>query len=299
MARTAVLSLLLGTISLPGVGAGAENAFAIGGQCVDAGTRARFPLRLTETFSGTVLETSVDVVHSSKAGPVLCLTGGVHGDEVDGIEVERQIQHRLNPASVQATVITVPLINVAAFESRSRYLLDRRDLNQSFPGAAGGSMAARVAHRLMRHVVEHCTLLIDVHAGSDRRSNLPQIRADMRDGKTAALAHELEPLVVLHSVPGAKTLRATAHGHGVAAVTIELGEANRLERLAIKTVVDSIEALLARLPQRRRDCRAVASGGGAPGTEAKGCATTMYFRASSWLRAPSGGLFLARETLGA
>ena len=54
-----------------------------------------------------------------------------------------------------------------------RYLPDRRDLNRSFPGSARGSLASRIAHLFMTEVVAKCEVGIDLHTGSDRRSQPP------------------------------------------------------------------------------------------------------------------------------
>lgn len=283
------------------VQAESAGAYEIGGLRVAKQSRARFTLQLNETFAATAVETPVEVAHGGEAGPVLCLLGGVHGDEIDGIEVVRQVQQRLDVTTLRGTVITVPLVNVTAFENRSRYLPDRRDLNRAFPGSANGSLAARIAYRLMREVITHCELLVDVHSGSGRRTNLPQIRADMRSRETVALALALAPLTVLHKVPGPKTLRVAALDHEVPTVTVEVGEANRLDVAGIMRVVQSIESLIARMPSGNADshCTERTGAGSTARGAATDCAPMTYFRSSSWLRARTGGLFVADQSLGA
>ena len=73
----------------------------------------------------------------------------------------------------------MPIVNVLGFMNGDRYLPDRRDLNRSFPGSRRGSLAARIAHLMMTEVVAKCEVGIDLHTGSDRRTTLPQIRADL------------------------------------------------------------------------------------------------------------------------
>ena len=63
----------------------------------------------------------------------------------------------------------------------SRYLPDRRDLNRSFPGKERGSLAAQVAHLFMTEIVAKCTHGIDLHTGSNHRTNIPQVRGDLRN----------------------------------------------------------------------------------------------------------------------
>ena len=51
----------------------------------------------------------------------------------------------------------------------------------------------------MREIVAGCEVGIDLHTGSDRRSNLPQIRADLDDPRTRELAAAFGAPVMLHA----------------------------------------------------------------------------------------------------
>ena len=82
---------------------------------------------------------------------------------------------------MSGTVIAVPIVNVHGFLNGDRYLPDRRDLNRSFPGSASGSLAARIANLFMTEIVKRCDVGIDLHTGSDHRTNLPHVRADLDD----------------------------------------------------------------------------------------------------------------------
>ena len=108
----------------------------------------------------------------------------MHGDEVAGVEIIRRVLARIDPRQLRGTVLAVPIVNVHGFLSGDRYLPDRRDLNRSFPGSEHGSLAGRIAHLFMTEIVERCDVGIDLHTGSDHRTNLPQIRADLDDPAT-------------------------------------------------------------------------------------------------------------------
>ncbi len=53
---------------------------------------------------------------------------------------------------------------------------DGRDLNRVFPGSKNGSLASRVAHKLMTEIVPHADLILDFHTGGADRFNAAQIR---------------------------------------------------------------------------------------------------------------------------
>src|SRR5690606_25362801 len=130
-------------------------------------------------------ETPILVVNGATPGKTLCLTGAVHGDELNGIEVVRRVIYGIEPSALTGTIIGVPVANIMGFRRNSRYLPDRRDWNRYFPGNTHGSTASRLAHSFFNNVITHCTSLVDLHTGSFHRTNLPQLRADLSDEPVA------------------------------------------------------------------------------------------------------------------
>ena len=120
----------------------------------------------------------------------------------------------LDPKTFRGTLVAVPIVNVLGFMTGDRYLPDRRDLNRSFPGSPRGSLASRIAHLFMREIVAGCEVGIDLHTGSDRRSNLPQIRADLDDALTRELAEAFAAPVMLHAGIRDGSLRHAAREQG-------------------------------------------------------------------------------------
>ncbi|MGI9235226.1 MAG: succinylglutamate desuccinylase/aspartoacylase family protein, partial [Woeseiaceae bacterium] len=178
----------------------------------------------------------------------------------------------------------VPIVNVQGFRRGSRYLPDRRDLNRYFPGNPNGSAAARIANALFEDVIAHCDALVDLHTGSFERANLPQIRADLRNPDVVTLTQGFGSMVVLHSSPGAGTLRHAATMAGIPAVTVEAGGPSQLELAEVKHGVKGIETLLSTLGMIRKKRR-------------WGDPEPVYYR-SSWVRADNGGILLADVSLG-
>jgi len=163
-------------------------AFAIADSSVKPGTLKRFEIPVARVPSGMWLSLPIVVQHGARPGPTLWLSAAVHGDELNGIPIIRELIERLDPRALAGTVIAVPVVNVFGIIMESRYLPDRRDLNRSFPGSPKGSLAAQIAHLFMTHVVERCEYGIDYHTGSDGRTNLPQIRCDLDSDEIRELA---------------------------------------------------------------------------------------------------------------
>src|SRR5262245_41666576 len=149
------------------------------GQSVGPGDRRRLALRAGESFAGDAVEIPVLVIRGTTPGPALCLVAGVHGDELNGIEIVRKVFETLGPRDLSGMLIGVPVANVHGLRRSSRYLPDQRDLNRFFPGHPGGSSASRIASALFDNVVRRCDLLVDFHTGSFQRTNLPQVRGDL------------------------------------------------------------------------------------------------------------------------
>ncbi len=199
----------------------ARESFAIAGVRIRAGTARALELPITRLVTGADVTLPVRVVHGREDGPTIWLDAAIHGDEVVGVEVIRQVMASLDPKTFCGTLVAVPIVNVLGFMTGDRYLPDRRDLNRSFPGSARGSLASRIAHLFMREVVAKCEVGIDLHTGSDRRSNLPQIRADLDDPGTRELAQAFGAPVMLHAKIRDGSLRHAAREQGAKVLLYE------------------------------------------------------------------------------
>jgi predicted deacylase len=259
-------------------------ALSIAGTTIEAATKAKLELPIARLMSGTPVALPVVVLHGRHDGPTAWLSAAVHGDELCGVEIIRRVLEGLDPKSMSGTVLAVPVVNVHGFNTGDRYLPDRRDLNRSFPGSGRGSLAARVAHLLMTEVVSRCSVGIDLHTGSDRRINLPQIRADLDDAETLALATTFGAPVAIHSRVRDGSLRQAATEAGATVLLYEGGEASRFDRAAISAGTSGTRRVLARL-------------GIAPGGEDEP-AESLLSRRSRWVRAHRSGILHLDAGLG-
>lgn len=258
--------------------------FSILGQDVLPGARARLEWSASQSFSGSEMVSPVVVVHGLRPGPVLCLTAGIHGDELNGVETVRRIIHGVDPAQLSGTLIGVPIVNLFGFSSGTRYLPDRRDLNRYFPGTRVGSIASRIAKSFFTSVVSKCEGLVDFHTGSFDRSNLPQVRADLRNPDVLAFAAKFGATPVLHSAGASGMLRSAASRVGIPSVTFESGAPGLLQIPEIEASVRSIEVLLYEL-----DMTSQAPARSEP---------QAVFYDSRWVRANSGGMLISHVVLG-
>jgi uncharacterized protein len=268
------------------MGERSSQGLEIAGQVVPAGARTELELRPAQLPSGGWMAIPVVVTRGAAPGPTVWLSAAVHGDEVCGVEIIRQVQRRIDPDALTGTVIAVPVVNVPGFANGDRYMPDRRDLNRCFPGSVRGSLASRFAHAFMTEIVEQCDVGIDLHTGSDHRRNLPQVRADLDDPATRRLATAFAAPVAVHARLRDGSLREAAVRKGIVALLYEAGEAWRFDSDAIDAGVAGILRVLDHLGMLDLP-DGVGHGGG-----------SLMIRRSTWVRSPMSGVARPRVDLG-
>jgi uncharacterized protein len=219
----------------------------IGGAEVPPGARVDLRLSVSESYIGERLSVPVTVIHGEQPGPRLFVTAAVHGDELNGIGIAKELLSSLEPTDVAGIVVLVPVVNVMGLPLHSRYLPDRRDLNRCFPGSPDGSMASRLANTIITEVVEGSDVGVDLHTGAIGRDNLPQVRAVLDDERTLEYARAFAAPVLIDAPQRPGSLRAVAHGRGIPVLTYEAGEALRFSESAIGVGVAGVRRLMVHL----------------------------------------------------
>jgi len=254
------------------------------GTAVAPGERRRLFLRASESFVGDSVEIPVLAVRGERAGPVFCMTAGVHGDELNGIEIVRQFFEDVSPGQLSGMLLGVPVANLHGFRRGSRYLPDRRDMNRFFPGHPAGSSASRISFALFDGVVRHCDALVDFHTGSFHRTNLPQLRANLKNPAVLELAEAFGIGVVVHTEGMIGTLRRASTDAGIPAITYEAGEPKRFQAREIGRGVEGMRNMLRSMGVLDGDARAPRQ-------------QHVYFE-SRWVRVNDGGIFITHRELG-
>jgi predicted deacylase len=251
---------------------------------VAPGERRRLFLRASESFAGDSVEIPVLAIRGERAGPVVCMTAGVHGDELNGIEIVRQIFEQVSPKQVSGMLLGVPVANLHGFRRGSRYLPDRRDLNRYFPGHPAGSSASRIASALFEGVVRHCDAMVDLHTGSFYRTNLPHLRANLMNPRVLELVEAFGVGVVVHAEGMIGTLRRASTDAGIPAITYESGEPQRFQAREIDRGVEGMRSMLRRM--------------GVLDGEAPAPSQQWLYYQSRWVRVNDGGIFISHRELG-
>lgn len=220
----------------------------IAGERVRLGETKDIALPLSETYATEVLSTPVRVIRAKKDGPRVLVTGVVHGDELNGVGIIRQLMFDESILRLKAgALVCAPVVNMPAFESQSRNVPDRRDLNRSFPGSANGSMASRIAHVVFTELVKKVDYCIDLHTAAIQRTNYPNIRVDLRNAKAKRIAKAFGCALLVDGRGPEGSLRRCACDAGVPTIVLEAGEVWKIEPDVVEVGVRGVRNVLIKL----------------------------------------------------
>ena len=257
----------------------------INGMDIKPGQNAQVSLNWYQLPTKTVIEIPVYVFRSVNPGPTLLILAGMHGDEINGIEIVRRLITRddvKNPLC--GSIIAIPVINIISFLSGSRDLPDGRDLNRCFPGTKSGSLGSRIAYDLMNEIIPQIDFGIDFHTGGAKINNYPQLRCVFNNKTNLDLGKKFSPALIINSPFRDNTLRKEASKKGKSILVFEGGESSRFDYLSINEGMNGCMRLMKHLNMVNTDI---------PNNP------TVFLNKSTWVRAKSSGLFHTSKTNGA
>ncbi|TWT41413.1 succinylglutamate desuccinylase/aspartoacylase family protein [Botrimarina hoheduenensis] len=211
------------------------------GHTVPRGSCASAEVIVSQSFSGYDVKIPLHVWRGPIDGPTVSITAAVHGDEINGVGAIRRIIRDKPFELFAGTLVLVPVVNLLGFERHARYLPDRRDLNRSFPGSKHGSLTARYARAFYEAIVKRCEYGIDLHTAALRRTNFPNVRADLSDPRLAAFARAFGAELTIDSKGPPGSLRAAACKAGCATLILEAGEVWKVEPTMVEYTLHGIE----------------------------------------------------------
>jgi predicted deacylase len=262
------------------------SELTIGGVTINPGERQIIDVPVAPMYTHDDLSISVQVVRGKRPGPTLFVSGAIHGDEINGVEIIRRVLQHRSLKNLSGTLIAIPIVNVHGFLNHTRYLPDGRDLNRSFPGSAKGSLTGRVAHTFIKEIVSKCTHGIDLHTGSRHRSNFPQIRADLDDPEAYRMTESFGVPLAIDAKIRDGSLRECAGDAGIPVILYEAGEALRFEEVYIRAGVKGVINVMRRIEMLPRS------------RSKKTVAPPIVSDQTSWLRAPESGVLRTFVPLG-
>lgn len=241
------------------------------------GQKVQIDMEVAKLHTSSSVKIPIIVNHSKKEGPVLLLLAGVHGDEINGIEIVRQIIRKgLNKPSA-GTIICVPVLNIFGFLTQSRELPDGRDLNRCFPGSFNGSLAGQFAYAFMKNIVPHVDYILDFHTGAAQRHNYPQVRCASNNKKAFELAKVFDAPFIKTSKLIPKSLREAVSKKNKHIILFEGGKANRIDDFVVAEGIRGVLRIMNHL--------------GIASHEIEEARNSKIIVESKWMRSPASGMF--------
>lgn len=255
----------------------------INGEKVGRGEDKKLNLRIARLPTYTNIDLPVRVIRSENPGPVVLLTGGLHGDEINGIEIVRRLLSNKLLKLENGSVVAIPLMNIYGFIQNVRGVPDGKDINRSFPGSKTGSLAKLVAYTIMKKIIPIIDVGIDFHTGGSSRSNFPQVRCVLNIEKNLELAKAFAPPVIIHSGLIDKSFRKAAYKKGKHILVYETGESLRFDQNGIQEGINGTLRLFKHLGMVK---------------EAPEPHSSEIYEKSGWIRASFAGLYHSKIKLG-
>ena len=279
------LYVLLAATAVLSVQADDWGPVTISNERIAPGESRRFSFDGARTFEGAFIDFPVFAARGARSGPTLCVTAAIHGDEVNSVEIARRAFSGVDAKRLTGTLVVLPAVNASGFRTKNRNMPDRRDLNRAFPGNLNGSVASIVASAVFTGVIQDCDYLIDLHTGSNFRTNLPQIRADTTDPRALDLAKDFGVGIVVAGEGPEGSIRREAMKAGIPAIIYEAGPPYVFLEAEIARGVEGVNNVMSKLGM----------------IDAKPTvAHTQMLGRSRWLRVPArqGGVYLPTVRLG-
>lgn len=257
-----------------------NKTIEIGREKIAPGQDKLVHINIDRLPTGTLIDIPIYVFNSKNPGPVILIQAGLHGDEINGIEIVRRMIHEKYFKIKKGTIIAVPILNVFGFIHFSRDLPDGKDVNRSFPGSKSGSLASRIAYHYTSAILPQIDFCIDLHTGGARRHNYPQIRYTPEDDKSEKLAAIFDAPFSFQADLINKSFRKTAFKNSIATIVYEAGESMRFDDFSIQKGVQGILNILEHF--------------GMSGPMFMEGSKTLYLEKRRWLRAPTAGMFIPK-----
>ncbi|RYJ41492.1 succinylglutamate desuccinylase/aspartoacylase family protein [Flavobacterium beibuense] len=257
------------------------------GQTILPGESKTINMEIARLHTMTKLKVPIIVERAKTDGPVVLFSAGLHGDEINGVEIVRQIIVRKINKPKRGTIICMPVINVFGFVNKTREFPDGRDLNRVFPGSKNGSLASRFASHLLDEIIPHVDYCIDFHAGGASRFNAAQIRIVPNNAELKELSDIFNAPFTLYSKNIAGSFRNACGRLGVKMLLFEGGKSLDINNDITQEGVRGAKRFLAHFNMLN------------PKKQAKEApAPSIYIERSGWVRAKYSGMFQAHCSAG-
>lgn len=264
-----------------------QNVLHILGKKIEPGKSKRINFNTAKLHTHTSVEIPVIIERAKRKGPVVLITAGIHGDEINGIEIVRRVIAEGINLPQRGTIICMPVLNIFGFISGSREFPDGRDLNRVFPGTKNGALASRFAYHFTNEILPIADMCLDFHTGGASRFNAPQIRIDRSHKKNTLLSKIFSAPFTVISPNIKKSYRYTCDQHNIPVLLYEGGKSLDNDTYITQVALDGIKRVLSHYDMLRIEVPVVVAE-----------SDTILIENTFWMRAKYSGLLHVKIPVG-
>lgn len=259
-----------------------HNMLHILGRKILPGEKARINFNTAKLYTNTAVEVPVIIQRAKRKGPTVLITAGIHGDEINGVEIVRQVIANGFNKPRRGTIICLPVINVFGFLNLSRQFPDGRDLNRMFPGTKRGSLASRLAHQFSEEILPLADYCLDFHTGGASRFNAAQIRITANNPQLDKLAAIFNAPFTIYSKTLKNSYRAICEKKNIPILLFEGGKSLDKNRDITRYGLEGVKRILNHLDMLSHKFSIQMLN-----------EYTIFISKTKWMRAKYSGLFHA------
>ncbi|WP_374399639.1 succinylglutamate desuccinylase/aspartoacylase family protein [Flavobacterium sp.] len=252
-----------------------------------AGESKTINMEIAKLHTMNKLKIPIIVERSKLDGPTVLFTACLHGDEINGTEIVRQLIIQKINKPKRGTIICIPIINIFGFINKTREFPDGRDLNRVFPGSKTGSLASRFAYYILKDIIPHVDYAIDFHAGGASRFNAPQIRIVPENPELKELSDVFNAPFTLYSKNISGSFRNSCDKLGVKMLLFEGGKSLDINEEVTNDAIEGTKRFLDHLdmlnPRKKANIKSK---------------KPIYIEKSNWVRAKYSGMFHGMVKIG-
>ena len=169
--------------------------------------------------SGYSLSVPVLVINGARPGPRVGVSAMIHGDEIEGMLIVRELWRTIDPSELAGSLWMMPVANPLAMEAISRNTpIDMLDMNRNFPGAPDGWLSEQQAHAITNGFISRIDCLVDINQA--KQNHFIPLTGHRVRAPRKAIAEGVNAYVVMNAAYR-EEIEALLRSHGAGATLLD------------------------------------------------------------------------------
>lgn len=201
-------------------------------------------IQISQDHLGMPIKIPYMIIKGKSKGPTTTILSGIHPDELNGQKVIHNLYNQINTQTLKGNLIFFPLVNIPSSHLKQRLFTDGVDLNHVFGSGKGKLPSGTFQQELSKQIIQNTNLVIDLHSERAHIESCCFAFANLKDSTIKKVIPKLNLDLIINSNPSPKTLRGYCQERKIPAITIEIGDANKLQTDKVNQVTKGILSII-------------------------------------------------------